>query len=155
MKIDIDSIFYIILSIIILAVSGLGRRRKKLNQPMKNPLPSSARTGTLKPEDMTITRPRSPVDPFERLEQILTGQPQYETLEGESLEDLEDEEKMIMDEEEAYSAAAEPQQMEYQPGLPPEKDDEQSKQVVAGLFRDLDEITRAIIYSEILPRKYF
>lgn len=154
MKIDIDSIFYIILSIIILAVSGLGRRRKKQNQPMKNPRPS-AQAGTREPKDMTITRPRRPVDPFERLEQILTGQSQYQTLEGESLEDLEDEEQMIMDEEEAYSAAAEPQQMEYQPGLPLEKEGEQIEQGMLGLFQDLDEITRAIIYSEILPRKYF
>ena len=122
---------------------------------MRNPTPSSAQAGKREPEDMTITRPRRPVDPFERLEQILTGQPQYETLERESLEDLEDEEQMIMDEEEANSAAAEPQQMEYQPGLPPEKEGEQIEQGMPGLFQDLDEITRAIIYSEILPRKYF
>jgi hypothetical protein len=154
-KIDIDSIFYIILSIIILAVSGLGRRRKKQNQPMKNPLPSSAQAGTREPRDMTFTRPRGPVDPFERLEQILTGQPQYQTLEGESLEDLEDEEQMIVDEEETYSAAAEPQQMEPGASLPAEKEGEQMKLGMLGLFQDLDEITRAIIYSEILPRKYF
>ncbi len=43
MKIDIDSIFYIILSIIILVVSGLGSRRKKQAQQQRPAGPASAR----------------------------------------------------------------------------------------------------------------
>ncbi len=146
MKIDIDSIFYIILSIIILVVSGLGSRRRKKAQQMNKPTPSAARL---------VTQPRQPsLDPFDRLEQILTGQSRYGTLEGESLEVLEDEEQIIIDEKEEYLAAPVPQQEVQQPDFTAETEDDQGKESPDGLFRDADEITRAIIYSEILPRKY-
>jgi hypothetical protein len=156
MKIDIDTIFYIILSIIILVVSGLGSRRRKQAQQMKTVAPSSARPVALDPEEKKISQPRQPaLDPFERLEQILTGQSQYETMEGESLEVLEDEEQTIIDEEEEYLAEPVPQQKAHPPDLAYETGDEQGKKSLGGLFRDVDEITRAVIYSEILPRKYF
>ncbi len=146
MKIDIDTIFYIILSIIILVVSGLGSRRRKKAQQMKQPTPSPARP---------VTQPRQPaLDPFSRLEQILTGQSQYGTLEGESLEVLEDEEQMIIDDEEEYLAEPVPRQKEKRPDLTYETEDDQEEKSLDGLFSDVDEITRAIIYSEILPRKY-
>lgn len=155
MKFDIDSIFYFILMIILLVVSGLGSRRKKQAQKMNKPLPSSANTGTQEPEDMAFPKSRSPVvDPFEKLEQILTGQPTYDTMEGESLEVLEDEEKAIIDEEEAYLAAQVPQQDAKKPELNAETEDEQGEKSLDNLFGDVDEVTRAIIYSEILPRKY-
>ncbi len=147
MKIDIDSIFYIILGIIILAVSGLGSRRRKQAQQMKKPAPSPASPGT---------QSRQPaLDPFSRLEQILTGQSRYETLEEESPEILEDEEQIIIDDEEEYLAAPVPQQKAHKPDFTAETEDDQGKKSLDGLFRDVDEITRAIIYSEILPRKYF
>jgi hypothetical protein len=147
MKIDIDSIFYIIFMIILLVVSGLGSRRRKKAQQMKKPSPSVARP---------VTQPRQPsLDPFSRLEQILTGQSRYGTLEGESLEVLEDEEQIIIDEEEEYLAAPVPQQEEKRPDLTYETEDNQEEKSLDGLFSDVDEITRAIIYSEILPRKYF
>ena len=146
MKIDIDSIFYIILSIIILVVSGLGSRRRKKAQQMKKPTHSVARP---------VTQPRQPaLDPFSRLEQILTGQSQYGIQEGESLEVLEDEEQIIIDEEEEYLAEPVPQQEEKRPDLNYETEDDQEEKSLDGLFSDVDEITRAIIYSEILPRKY-
>lgn len=146
MKIDIDSIFYIILSIIILVVSGLGSRRRKKAQQMKKPTHSVARP---------VTQPRQPaLDPFSRLEQILTGQSQYGIQEGESLEVLEDEEQIIIDEEEEYLAEPVPQQKEKRPDLNYETEDDQEEKSLDGLFSDVDEITRAIIYSEILPRKY-
>jgi hypothetical protein len=156
MKIDIDSIFYIILMVILLVVSGLGSRRRKQAQQMKKPLPSSAQAGTREPEELAESKPRSPaMDPFERLEQILTGQSRYESMEGESLEVLEDEEEMIIDEEEAYLATQVDQEKDSIPDFTVETEDGQGKKSIDGLFKDVNEITRAIIYSEILPRKYF
>ena len=155
MKIDIDSILYIIIMVIILVISGLGSRRKKLAQKMNKPIPSTARPGTQEPEDITLPKPRGPVmDPFDRLEQILTGQSRYDTMEGESLEVLEDEEQVIIDEEEEYLAAQVSQKEEKQPVSTNETEDEQGEKSLDGLFGDVDEVTRAIIYSEILPRKY-
>jgi FtsZ-interacting cell division protein ZipA len=155
MKIDIDSIFYIILSIIILVVSGLGSKRRRQSQQMKKTYPAPAQGGTQEPEAREIPRPPNPVvDPFERLEQILSGQSQYENLEGESLEVLEDEEQRIIDEEEAYLAPQVPQQERVRTGFPVKTEDEQRDKSLDCLFRDMDDITRAVIYSEILPRKY-
>ncbi len=146
MKIDIDSIFYIILMIILLVVSGLGSRRRKKAQQMKQPTPSPART---------VTQPRQPaLDPFSRLEQILTGQSRYETMEEESLEVLEDEEQSIIDDEEEYFAERDPRQKAKQPHFTAGEEDDQEGKSLDGLFSNVDEITRAIIYSEILPRKY-
>jgi hypothetical protein len=170
MKIDIDSIFYIILSIIILAVSGLGSRRRRQAQQANKAVPSPGQTyGRDEDEEMKIPQARRPVqDPFDRLEEILTGQPRYESLEGESLEVLEDEEEAILDEEEAIldqrkaildeeeeiTKAPIPEMEEMQYDLPEEGESEKYKGNVRGLFRDLDEVTRAFIYSEIFPRKY-
>ena len=155
MKIDIDSIFYIILSIIILVVGGLSSRRRKQAQQMNKPLPASAQPDAREPEDINVPEPRRPMDAFERLEQILTGQSRYESMEGESLEVLEDEEQMIVDEEEEYLAAPVPRLEGKHSNLTAETEDEQGEKNLKGLFGDVDEITRAIIYSEILPRKYF
>ena len=156
MKIDIESIFFIIISIVILVVSGLGRRRKKQAQKMKNTVPASAQPGRQEPEELEVPNPRGSVmDPFERLEQILTGQSRYESMEGESLEVLDDEEEMIIDEEEKILAAEDHRQERMRPDPTAETEDEQEKKSVEGLFGDLDEITRAIIYSEILPRRYY
>jgi hypothetical protein len=113
---------------------------------MKKPTHSVARP---------FTQPRQPaLDPFSRLEQILTGQSQYGIQEGESLEVLEDEEQIITDEEEEYLAEPVPQQEKKRPDLNYETEDDQEEKSLDGLFSDVDEITRAIIYSEILPRKY-
>jgi hypothetical protein len=155
MKIDIDSIFYIILSIIILAVSGLGSRRRKQAQQQRpvGPAPPGLRTG--EPEAFEGPQTRKPaMDPFERLEQILTGQSRYETLEGESLEVLEDEEQIIIDEKEKIQTPRS-QDMELKKrDLTAVKEDKDVKKNLDGLFGDLNEITRAVIYSEIFPRKY-
>lgn len=155
MKIDIDSIFYIVLMIILLVISGLGSRRKKKAQKMNKPLPSSAQAGTQEPVDLTFPKSRAPViDPFEKLEQILTGQSRYESMEGESLETLEDEEQMIIDEKSAYLDTPVPKQQEKEPDLIEQTEDDKEEKNIDGLFQDVNEVTRAIIYSEILPRKY-
>ncbi len=154
MKIDSNTIFYIILSIIILVVSGLSKRRKKQAQQMKKTAPAAGQPGFGEPEDPGVPRPRgSFTDPFEKLEQILMGQTRYETLEGESLEVLEDEEEAIMDEKNL--AAPVDQDKPPKPDIHTEKEDKQGENALDGLFGDTNEITRAIIYSEILPRKYF
>jgi len=154
MKIDIDSFLPIIIMIILLVIGGLGGRRKKRAQKMR-PLPSSAQTGTQETEDVSLPKSHGPaIDPFERLEQILTGQSRYESMEGESLETLDDEEEAIVDEEEEYLASQVPQQEVKQPEFTAETEDEQGKKSLDDLFGDVDEVTRAIIYSEILPRKY-
>ena len=155
MKIDTNSILYIVIMIIILVISGLGSRRKKQARQMKKTAPSTARPGTQNPGEIAVPKPRGAVmDPFERLEQILTGQSRYESMEGESLETLDDEEEAIVDEEEEYLAAQVPQQEAKQPVSTTETEDEQGKKSLDDLFGDVDEVTRAIIYSEILPRKY-
>ena len=155
MKIDTNSILYIIIMIIILVISGLGSRRKRQAQRMNKPLPSSAQPGMQEAEGMAVPGSRGAVmDPIDRLEQILTGQTRYDTMEGESLEVLEDEEQAIIDEEAEYLAAQVPQQEVKQPEYTAETEDEQGKKSLGDLFGDVDEVTRAIIYSEILPRKY-
>ncbi len=156
MKIDIDSIFYIVLMIILLVVSGLGSRRKKKAQKMNKPLPSSGQAGAQEPVDLTFPKSRGPViDPFEKLEQILTGQSRYESMEGESLETLEDEEQMIIEEKSAYLDTPVPKDQEKKPDLIKQTENDKEEKNVDRLFQDVNEITRAIIYSEILPRKYF
>jgi len=156
MKIDIESILPIVIMAILLVVSGLNSRRRKKAKQMKKAAPSSAQPGSQEAEGMAVPGSRGAVmDPFERLEQILTGQSRYESMEGESLEVLEDEEEMIIDEEEKILAATDPRQESMRPDLTAETEDEQEEKSADGLFSDLDEITRAIIYSEILPRKYY
>jgi hypothetical protein len=156
MKIDIESILPIVIMGILLVIGGLSSRRKKKAQKMNKPLPSSAQPGTQEAEGMAVPGSRGAVmDPFERLEQILTGQSRYESMEGESPEVLEEEEEMIIDEGEKILAAPDHRQEHMRPDLTVETEDEQEEKSVDGLFSDLDEITRAIIYSEILPRRYF
>jgi hypothetical protein len=159
MKIDVDTIFYIILSIIILIVSGLGSRRKKRAEQAKNTMPSPEKAYG-GPEERKMAQARRPAeDPFERLEQILSGQPRYETLEGESLEVIDDEEEAILDEEEAILDEEEEiteaplfEEDDYDYDQPAESEDE--TETGKRLFGDLDEISRAVIYSEIFPRRY-
>jgi hypothetical protein len=155
MKIDIESVFYIILTIIILVVSGLGSRRRKQAQQLKKSAPGTAWSSADEPGEPGLQRQRHPVqDPFDRLEQFLTGQPRYETLEGESLEVIEDEEGSIMDEEEKILMTPAADQELKVDDISLEKEYEGDRHIEEDLFGDLDEITRAFIYSEIFPRKH-
>jgi hypothetical protein len=151
---DIDTILYIVLIIIMLVVSGISSRRKKQAQQMKKPVPGTGPQGTEGP-GVTGTQARTPaVDPFERLEQILTGRPAYESFEGESLEVLQDEEDIPVDEEEMMAESPPVERKAVK--VVPRKEDEEEEipSYPEGLFRDMDEITKAVIYSEIFPRKY-
>lgn len=155
MKIDIETVFYIILSIIILAVSGLGSRRRKQAQQLKKSAPGTAWSSADEPGGPGLKQQRHPVqDPFDRLEQLLTGQSRYETLEGESLEVIEDEEGLIMDEEEKIQMTPAADQELKGDDISAEKEYEGDRHIEEDLFGDLDEITRAFIYSEIFPRKH-
>lgn len=155
MKMDIDAIFYIILSIIILIVSGLGSRRRKQAQQLKAPGTPARTPGAADLEAGKPQRPGQPaMDPFDRLEQILTGQTRYESLEGESLEDLEDEEEAIVDEEEEIYEAPVTEVAAQDEKPLSAREVVGTGSIVEGLFANMDEITRAFIYSEIFPRKY-
>lgn len=154
MKIDIESYLGIIIMIIILIISGLGSRRRKQAQ-MKQAASSPAQPGTPKADDPSYPPSARPaMDPFERLEQILTGQSSYDTMEEASLEDLQDENEMIVDETPAAPPAPVLESDVESHDLNAEKEDVPQKNNLEGLFKDADEITRAVIYSEILPRKY-
>ena len=89
---------------------------------------ATSQAGIGEPDDIAVPKPRSPVmDPFERLEQILTGQSRYESMEGESLEVVEDEEEMIIDEEEKILVAKDHRQERMRPDLTAETEDEQEE----------------------------
>ena len=154
MNIDLESYLGIIIMVIILIISGLGSRRRKQAQ-MKQAASSPAQPGTPQPEDPSFPPSAPPaMDPFERLEQILTGQSRYETMERASLEDLQDEEEMIVDEPPAAPPATVRKADVKSPDPSAEMKDLPQKINLESLFKDADEITRAIIYSEILARRY-
>ena len=152
MKLDIENILSIVVMIIILIISGLAGRRRRQAQQMNKTVPGVSQPGQTGP-GMTDRAVRTPtMDPCERLERILTGQPSYESLEGESLEVIQDEEALIVDEEEKIIQASTTE-------VQREKDkrsteEEKVPSHLKGLFGDEDEIARAVIYSEIFPRKY-
>jgi hypothetical protein len=172
MKINVDTILYVVIMIAILVISGLGSRRKKKllqmqppaspgstgddTQPEKTGPASRFATGPQStPKPGTSPSRQTAMDPFQRLEQFITGQqPVIESMEGESLETIVDEEEMIM--EEIHKSREET------PIQPPSGTvDEEPMQItkpetidLTGLFEGKDKIKKAIIYSEILKRRY-
>ena len=174
MKLDFDTILYIVITLAILVISALGSRRKKRLQKTQSPAPpgtdssepleketpfldlikKSAQAVSEDPYQETRRGPQQQItNPLERLEQFLTGQePRYASAEGESLETIVDEEEQILEEiqgnsrEEDYNVAEQIPENEYN------KADPEKNQL--GLFDDVDEFKKAIIYSEILKRKY-
>jgi FtsZ-interacting cell division protein ZipA len=181
MKINVDTILYVVIMIAILVISGLGSRRKKKLLQMQPPASPGSTGDDTQPEktgpasrdafdqfrSRFATGPQSTpkpgtspsrqtaMDPFQRLEQFITGQqPEIESMEGESLETIVDEEEMIM--EEIHKSREET------PIQPPSGTvDEEPMQItkpetidLTGLFEGKDKIKKAIIYSEILKRRY-
>lgn len=154
MKIDIESYLGIIIMVIILIISGLGSRRRKQAQ-MRQAASSPAQPGTPESDDPSFQPPAQPaMDPFERLEQILTGQSRYDSMEGESVEVVEDEEQMIVEKTPARPPAPVREAVVKSPDLSAGMEDVPEENNLEGLFKDADEITRAIVYSEILARRY-
>jgi hypothetical protein len=152
MNMDIENILSIVVMIIILIISGLAGRRRRQAQQMNKAVPGAGQPATKGPAVAHRAAKTPSLDPFERLEQILTGQSSYESLEGESLEVIQDEEEAIVDEEEQIIQAsnAEVQRDQDEPTI----EEVKVPSYLERLFRDQDEITRAVIYSEIFPRKY-
>ncbi len=178
MKVDFDTIIYILITIALLAFSAIGSWRKKKLQQMRMPptpaqdqdifepvegySPSSAvrdseqagsSAGTFGTGIMGNARPsRKTVDPLEKLEQFLTGTASpYESMEGESMESIVDEEEMIL--EEIRKDEEEPVP-EVSGTLPEDEPLQVTKEKPEGFFKGAEDIERAIIYSEILKRKY-
>ena len=158
MKFEIDTILYIVISIIIIAASTLGRKKRKLVQ--QAPRQPKAEGG-----EETENFPFGPFSKaktmFESVsEQLEPGLFDEYSREDQPLEQIVDEEEMIleaqkmMEEKEAFIQEQVLKEEftsegvaggEEAPEVKDEKEDE-------GLFSDPSDIRRAIIYSEILKR---
>lgn len=200
MKIDVDSILYILITIAILVISGLGSRRKRKAVSMKPPqsagpdLDSSAERDTRqvsyeaekdprKGDRLEGDRPAPTWQPsgnvVERLDQFFgSRETLLQSQEGESLETIPDEEEQILAEirERREKPESEPNREgsetgQFREDSEPEtsRDEHESmeeekylevqslkrrKSFLTDFFRGPNEIKKAIIYSEILKRKY-
>lgn len=150
MKIGIDTIFYIIIAVVILATT-LNRKRKKVLP--KVPVQDSPSDENLQPGRMQ--KPFSPADFFREAMMQVTNieEQQVFKTEAQSLEQIIDEEEMIPDEEAAIIAEQKEKAKVTIPGpgpdvtilIPEEPGDKK-------LFKDTEEIRKAIIFSEVLKR---
>ena len=150
MKIGIDTIFYIIIAIVILATT-LNRKRKKVLP--KAPMQDSPSDENLQPGRMG--KPFSPADFFREAMMQVTNieEQQVFKTEEQSPEQIIDEEVMIPDEKTVYVSDQKEKAPVTVPGpepdithiIPEEKDDRK-------LFKDPEEIRKAIIFSEVLNR---
>jgi len=161
MKIDLDSYLYIIISIIILLVTALGRKKKKPGQAMPGQPEATPTRQEYQIEDNDDQGlEKVIVDPLQQFEKLFLQQEQpakkVKSMEGDSLEKIYDEEAKIMEELEKQKAGKS-REMEV-PKEPltktkykePDTIYELPEQLV--LFQDVDEVKRAVIYSEILKR---
>ena len=169
MKVDFDTILYIVITIVILVVSGLGSRRKKKLQKQQLSDPAGSEPDSYESREsqtgagnfveaqkrQTIPDWQQSSSPFERLERILGGEiPQYESMEGESLETTVDEEEQILEEIRLSRLEDEAETVQDQPEEEIIKTEKQVGKGIPGLFENIDEVKKAVIYSEILNRKY-
>jgi hypothetical protein len=183
MKMDFDSILYIAVTIVILVISALGSRRKKRAQQVQGPAASQGSGAEQGPatdgdDQIYVTEEDEPaparqepvweqaINPLGRLEKILSGQfPGIESMEGESMEVRVDEEEQILEdirrrrmekEEEPAPSLEEIEAADTESGsqsLESLKTIKLEKGDVLELFRDPEDIKKAIIYNEILKRK--
>ncbi|KPK88078.1 MAG: hypothetical protein AMS27_00570 [Bacteroides sp. SM23_62_1] len=158
MKIDIDTIFYIVISILILIVTGLSRRKKKGTIPGQGSQNIPGQVPGRSPDVTSSSAEESISDPFERLEKLFLQPETVPTPESVTLEEIVDEEEAYFMEKEA-SSKAEPEKQKIpdkakeQEIKPPRDEDKQYPDL--NLFKDIDELKRAVIYAEILNRKEF
>ncbi len=192
MKMDTDSILYIVITLVILVISGLSSKRKKKAQMEAQAAEARKRDDefegdeeeyyepeayeeepepapmnifeTLKSASSTVTRQSS--NPFEKLEQFMGGQnpfsvnqdPRVQGMEGESLEDTIDEEEQILEDIRKRRENEPTSPIEKEPVDEPENDytlsEDRKKEDILELFGNVNEIKKAVIYSEILNRKY-
>jgi hypothetical protein len=160
MKLDIDSIFYIVLSILILALTGLTRRKKKSTLPGTGLQNLQERQRTLSQDERSITTGDVINDPFESLQKLFAQTESIPSREAVSLEELIDEETEYLKEQEAARKKEPKEQAILKEVLTkqPAEDQEEKGIKKAGklaLFENADELKRAVIYSEILNRKEY
>jgi hypothetical protein len=163
MKMDFDTLIYIIISIVIVVLSALGSSRRRKAQQGQVP-------GSGAPSAVPGT------DPLERLEQMFTGQLTEEDTGEPEIREEEEERQVTMTEsprEELSSrVVSQPEKMPeegqatimpledendshgYSVVDPDELSEKEKRQKVKELFEDVDEIKKAVIYSEIFKRKY-
>jgi len=160
MNIDLDTIFYLILTIVILALTGLSRRK------IKKPAPGQELQGKKEQE------PESPQndrlydiadmlsDPFERLENMFKQPEPEDTPQVVSLEEIADEEEEYLEGKKAASKGKPPGEEILKEDLTTqsiqtEEESKVRKVQKLKLFENVDELKKAIIYAEILNRKEY
>jgi hypothetical protein len=158
MKIDASSIFYIVISILILVVTGLSRRKKKPIVPKPGLQNMQGQAPGVSPDAATSGREDRISDPFERLERMFI-QPEADTYsEAVSLEELVNEETEYLKEKEAASETAQVEQEIPKEPSPQElipSQEKEKKYQKLDLFKCVNDLKKAVIYAEILNRKEY
>jgi hypothetical protein len=171
MKIDIDSYLYIIITIIILIITALGRRKRKPAQQVRKQ-PSDQPAYETGEEEQYVPRREAKTeqlssDPFERLEQLFVPKEPSYTVQEEEPEPAQpemdpnaearrikemEEERRYQEEKQAEMTKAFRTHIsgDLTAGSATEEEREIS---VMTLFDEPDDITKAIIYSEIFNRR--
>jgi|GEM_PF-3521759 len=150
MKIGTDTIFYIIIAIVILA-STVARKKKKIVPQV----PSQDHTADKGTGSGMPGKPFSPADFFREAMMQAAGiekQPVYQT-EAQSLEQIIDEEEMIPDEEAVYTSEIKDKASVPFPSPGPDITHISIEEPgVRKLFQDPEDIRKAVIFSEVLKR---
>jgi hypothetical protein len=160
MKIDLDTIFYLIITIVILALTGLSRRKKK------RPVPGHELQGADEQESESTRNDRFPgtedviSDPFERLENLFKQPEPVDTPKVVSLEEIVDEETEYLEEKEAASKGKPPgeeilKEDLTKQSLQMEEEIRIRRMGKLKLFENVCELRKAVIYAEILNRKEY
>jgi len=110
MKLDIDTIFYIVISILILVITGLSRRKKKLTATKPGLQNMQQQRPGISPDEATTSMEDRISDPFKRLEKLFLQPEAVPSTEAVSLEELIDEETEYYKEKEAESQASQVKQ---------------------------------------------
>ena len=155
MKIDIDTLIYIIISIAILVLSGVGGARRRKAQQLNAPAGKSP-------------KPAPGLDAINKIEQMFTGQLGYgnpeqmevldeeEILEEAVIEEEPPKVEMFLKGEGQFQSRLEEGRIsaDYKDEDNDKLQEDESRRMVGELFTDVDEIKKAVIYSEIFQRKY-
>jgi len=174
MNIDLDSYLYIIITIVILIITALGRKKKKPAQqvtgkPAGQPVEAESQPVQDKPS-AGAEKEEVSSDPFERLEQLFVPKPETVTMKEEEpetvkpkmdpnaearrLREMEDKRER-RHREELEEERAESFRKHMHGDLITGLQDSEEEISVLTLFDDPDDIKRGIIYSEIFGTKYF
>jgi len=136
MKTDVSSIFYIVISILILVVTGLSRRKKKPIVPKPGLQNMQGQAPGVPPDAATSGRENRISDPFERLERMFI-QPEADIY-SEAVSQVEQEiPKEPLTQESCQSQEKEKQYQKLD------------------LFKCVNDLKKAVIYAEILNRKEY